>query len=475
MLSRIIHSSFFGRITYAFSANIVVFIASMLATLLIPKLLGGNIEQYGFYQLYIFYAGFIGFFHLGLCDGIYLREGGKQYANLDKKVQSSQFWLLSVFETLVSCSILIIALQRSGNVDNKIVFAVIALSMFIYLPRTFLVYILQATNRIKEYSFIVILGRSAFLLLLLIAFFIKDLSFKYFVYGELLCQSIELCVSVVICNDIVFTKPVPIKEGLYEAFENIKVGINLLAANIAGLLITGIVRFGIQQKWDIATFGIVSFSLSVSNLILVLINAVALVLYPSLRTLGPDRLKGLYPKIRSYLMIPMMGFLLFYYPLVLILQAWLPQYSESFQYLSILFPLCIFSSKMNLLVLTYLKVYRKERTILKANILGIAVSIVSTTLSVVVFGNIRMAIISILVNQIVCCVYAENVLAKQIKINVRKDIILEVCATCCFILCHWFFYGVVATVLYMCVYLMYLFFKRKDLSEIRLINNSNGF
>lgn len=447
----------------------------MLATFLIPKLLGQNIEQYGFYQLYLFYAGFIGFFHLGICDGIYLREGGKQYTKLDKKIQSSQFWLMSFFETLVSCLILIIALYKSGNFDNKIVFSVLALSVFIYLPRTFLVYILQATNRIKEYSFIIILGRSAFLLLLIIAFYIKELSFRYFIYCELLCQTIELCVSVVICHDIVFTKPVPLKKGLYEAFENIKVGINLLAANIASLLIIGIVRFGIQQKWDIATFGIVSFSLSVSNLILVLVNAVALVLYPSLRTLDPDRLVGLYSKIRNCLMIPMMGFLLFYYPLVLILQAWLPQYTESYQYLSILFPLCIFSSKMNMLVLTYLKVYRKERTILKAYILGIVVSIVTTTFSVVVFGSIWMAIISILVNQIVCCIYAENVLAKQIKINVRKDNIMEVCAAFCFILCHLFFCGIVATVMYLCIYLIYLIFKRKDLSEIRLINSSNGF
>ena len=46
------------------------------------KLIG--VEKYGYWQLYLFYTSYVGFFQLGWNDGIYLRYGGEDYNNLDK-------------------------------------------------------------------------------------------------------------------------------------------------------------------------------------------------------------------------------------------------------------------------------------------------------------------------------------------------------------------------------------------------------
>ena len=45
-------------------------------------------------------------------------------------------------------------------------------------------------------------------------------------------------------------------------------------ANIASMLIIGVVRFGIERSWDVETFGKVSLTLSASNLMMLFINAV---------------------------------------------------------------------------------------------------------------------------------------------------------------------------------------------------------
>ena len=58
-------------------ANLVTIMVSLIVTLILPKFI--SVEQYGYWQVYLFYTTYIGIFHLGITDGIYLRYGGKQY------------------------------------------------------------------------------------------------------------------------------------------------------------------------------------------------------------------------------------------------------------------------------------------------------------------------------------------------------------------------------------------------------------
>ena len=92
---------FIKKIMYSIGANALHLCVSLLTTLLVPKFFGVQIEQYGYLQIYLFYVSYIGFFHLGLCDGIYLRDAGKKYEDLDKNLYSSQFWLLTSFSGIV--------------------------------------------------------------------------------------------------------------------------------------------------------------------------------------------------------------------------------------------------------------------------------------------------------------------------------------------------------------------------------------
>lgn len=59
----------------AFGAQGVSFACSVVMTLLVPKILG--IEEFGYWQLFVFYTSYVSFFQLGLNDGIYLQHGGE--------------------------------------------------------------------------------------------------------------------------------------------------------------------------------------------------------------------------------------------------------------------------------------------------------------------------------------------------------------------------------------------------------------
>lgn len=60
-------------------------------------------EEYGYCQLHLFYSSYVGFLHFGWNDGIYLRYGGKNYIELDKKLFFFQILHVNYFSVSNRC------------------------------------------------------------------------------------------------------------------------------------------------------------------------------------------------------------------------------------------------------------------------------------------------------------------------------------------------------------------------------------
>ena len=71
-------------------------IISIVLTLFLPKILG--VEEYSYWQLYLFYVTYTAYSSLGFCEGTYLKYGGKKFDKLKGDVMASQFWLLAIYE-----------------------------------------------------------------------------------------------------------------------------------------------------------------------------------------------------------------------------------------------------------------------------------------------------------------------------------------------------------------------------------------
>lgn len=465
--------TFLKKVLYAVSANLLGLFVSVLTTLVVPKFLGDAVDQYGYFQIYLFYVGYIGFFHLGWCDGIFLRDGGKQWEELDKPLYAGQFWLLSAMQLVVAAVIAACGYIFSPDADYRFICLTIGINVLVYLPRTMLAYYLQTTNRIKEYSSITTVGRAIYGISIIVTILFLSENYKHFIIGDIIGKTVALFISIWWCRDIILkTKLSPLKTTIKEAGINISVGIKLLFANIASMLITGIVQWGIQTKWDVVTYGKISFTLNVSNLLLVFISAVALVLYPTLRRTKQDNLTEIYKILRNVLMIPMLGCLIVYYPVEFILSRWLPQYAESMRYMAILFPMCIYAAKNTLLVNTYLNVCRMEKKTLLINLVGLGVAVVTTLLSVFILQNLTMAMMSIVINQMFRCILGESILSGRMKFSAAKDNILEVALTLLFIGVNWFVGAWVGVGLYLIGYIIYLILKRNDLRDTILVIKS---
>lgn len=446
------------NLSYSVLANGTNTLISMVLVLFVPKLLG--VSEYSYWQLYLFYASYVGFFHFGWADGIYLKFGGKKYEDLDKGYFHSQFWLLTLFEIVLAVIFSIFTIIFSTDANKEEVLFAVALCCVLQIPRTFLQYLLQTTNRIVDYARNYLLEKIVYAVLIIGFLAIGYRNFEILVAADLFARGLTLVLLVRECRDIVKGKVTNPLKNIREAWDNISIGIKLMFANIAAQLLVGIVRFAIEDHWSVEVFGRVSLTITASNLLLVFINAVSIVIYPLLKNMDEAQYRDIYGKMRNVLMLFVLGLLIVYYPAKVILSWWLPQYAESLRYMALLFPVCVFESKLSLLISTYLKALRKEKQFMIINWTAVGLTLIGTVITVYIMNNLTAAISLLPVLMALRCCIGEGLLAHELKLFVWKDMAVEIILAGAFMIISWNIHSWWSMILYLILYLIYLWWKR---------------
>ena len=452
------------NLSYSICSNLINFILAVVVTFISPKFL--TVQEYGYFQLYLLYSGYIGVLHFGWADGIFLKYGGQYYNKLDKKICSGQCRLNIIFEIIISVAFLMIALLLPNEIDKKIILCCVALEISFCLPCTLLQYLLQATNRVKEYAISLLIGRFFYVICVGLIIISNDSTYIALIAADMAGKLITFIGTFYSCRDIIFSKPPRILDAVYDAISNIKIGVALVIANIAGSLIIGVVQLAIETKWSVEIFGKIAFTISASNFLMVLIRAIALVVFPVLKRVPTNKLPKIYSTLRIVLMISLFGMLMVYYPARKLLSLWLPQYNEGLRYMALLFPMCIFESKTSLLIETYIKAIRKEQWLLETNVLTLLITILSTIVSVFVLKNLMLAVISIVVLLAFRCIKLEIKLTKEIHVAVYRDTLSEIIMSIMFIICSGSIQGFRGFLTYLIAYVFYLIMNRNGLQVV---------
>lgn len=449
------------KLGYSISANLIYLLVSIFVSFFVPKFLG--IDQYGYWQLYIFYVGYIGLFHFGLADGVYIRYGGKYYEQLDKPVLHSQFWFLCAIEILVFVSMTIVALKFSID-DNRLrIIVFTALNCVVYIPRVFLQMVLQCTGKIKEYAQNHILERVLYFFLLLLFLWFGYRNFQYLLLADLIAKTIALFSIVYICKDIVFSKRIKLPQTIAESKKNFSSGSKVMFANITSFLTIGIVRFGIERVWDIGTFGKVSFALSIASFILTFLMATGVVFFPIIKRSTNDQMLEFFNLFGLLLSVVMSLFLLAFYPAKMILLRWLPQYYEAIVFLSILFPLCVFEARNYLLINTYMKALRKEKAMVILNTASVMLSLGFTAVFVFWLKNLILTLFSIVILHVFKCFLPDIYLQRKMKMKYSPVVVQDLLNSIVFIYCNWYMSGVYGFTVYIFYIGVSYFFRRKTI------------
>lgn len=463
-----------GNFSYTLLATFMASVVTALSTLILPKFIG--VEDFSYWQLYLFYVSYVGFLHFGWADGVYLRYGGRYYEELDKRLMSSQFWLMAIFETVVVMVVGLMAIFFVQDVNKELVLILVGVNCLLLNTRALLQFLLQGTNKIKIFARNVVIEKILLITFMFALIAVGAHDFGYFLGADIFAKLIMLITLCIACRDIVFARPIRnFGVSAREAWSNMSVGIKLLFANIASLLIVGLFRFVIESKWDIVTFGKVSLVLSIAGILMIFINAASIAIFPIIKRTPPSRLPEIYETLRTLLMVIVLGFLILCYPMQKILSLWLPEYAESLDYLFILLPLCIYETKNQLLINTYLKAFRKERYMLVVNIVSLLLGVAIVGVTAFIMHNLIAVLFGLIFVLAIRSILSEASLSKVLKINVARDIAYELCLTSIFIIASGLVGGIAGMSIYIITYLLYVIIKKRDiLSAINLLKSKSN-
>ena len=410
--------------SFALIAQAISLIVSCMTNLVLPKVLSEL--DYSYWQLFIFYSTYIPCLALGLNDGVYLRYGGADKETLDYNAVKSQFIFGFIYQFVFAVLIILVAFLFTNDANRRIIFVFVSLYLLVFTTHNYIGYIFQAVNETNIYSKSIIIVRMIYLAVqvvliitgkadvyILITFYTIAF-FGGFLY---LYYKIQNRFRIVRFN---------YKVGKQEAWISIRTGSSLMVSNICSMLVLGVGRQIVDLKWGIVAFGKVSFSLTLINFALTFIAQVSMVLFPALRRLEQGALREFYQKITIglFLLLPLLYIM--YIPGEYILKLWLPNYTESIRYLAIILPICFFDCKMNLIGNTFFKVLSKQVTLLKVNILTIAVSGLWGIISAYIINNMTLVVVGMVIAIMFRSVLADLLLAKHIGVSVLKYEMLDI-------------------------------------------------
>lgn len=456
-------SGFFKNLSLAFSAQAVSLVLSVLMALFLPKLLG--LEEFSFWQLFIFYTSYVGLFSFGISDGLYLRMGGKKVDELERSLISTEYLIFLGFQLIVS---IVVAMVASVVVDQDRLYALYGAAFYLFLSNitNFIGFLFQAVNMTYVYSISVVIDKLFFLLIVLCGLIFKINHFEFY----MIFYSLGKLSSFLYCRfrgKLVIQRPdFQVRSAINEIILNMKAGIPLMLATIASMLILGVSRSIIDLNWGIEVFGKVSFAITLTNFFLLFINQLSMVLFPVLRKSSDSELIGFYRKARKILGIILPAVFLLYIPLKVLIGWWLPQYRDSLDYFIFLLPICTFDGKMQMLCTTYFKVLRKERFLLLINLSAALISFVLSIVSAYVFNELNLVLFSMTISIAFRSVVSEIYLGKLMETNVLKNIIHELILVITFISFSSFFSLAIGFVLYLSIYLIYLWYYKNDLKTL---------
>ncbi len=452
-------------IAYSFGANAVSLGISVFMVMVVPKFL--SVDDYGLWQLYLFYFSYLGFLHFGWEDGIYLRYAGKQLEELDRRRFAGQFYGIIVLQVVLA---LLVTSVGGAVVDSPekrtALLCAVGLAPFVNF-NNLCDYILQITGQIKVYAKRMIAARLLYffgVLLFLVALGLRE--FPYMYYAHAFSAIGVTLLGVYFFRSFLQLHFEPLREIISEAKENLWVGIKLMFANIASILIMGSIRYGISIGWDVAIFGRVSLTLGISNFLMIFINSVSVVFFPIVKRMDESRRAETYMRIRNMLTFLLFGGLLCYYPMKSILSWWLPKYADSLVYMSVLFPVCVFESKVSLLINTYLKSMRQEALMLRINVCSVLFSLVVTGLTVVVFHDLNLTVFSIVAVYAFRCIVAECATGRLLGLDLTKAILIDVGMCAIFISTGWLMDSWLCLAFYGLAYGVFLLTQRAGLHEL---------
>lgn len=372
--------------------------SGFLKALLVPLVC--TLHDYAYWQIYAFYAVYVGIFTLGYNDGIYLRFGGSDLEAMAKpKFRTAN---LIYLHWLVLCGLALSFVSTwSEDVSRQFIFSAIALNVVVAGLTGNVFLTLQCTGKMKEFSILNSIDKTIFIIGIVVLISLKKADLYTLIYLDMATKLVVFGAILWKYGYLFKGKFVRARLGAEELVRNIGSGSNLLIANLAGMLVLGAGRIVVEFNGEIANYAHYAFAVSIANVVLSSVTALSIVIYPSLRRQPSDRHLESFSGTCTTYSIFLFLMLSCYFPSVIFIENVAVKFEPVLAILNAMFVITVMQGKMQLVNNTYFKVLRLERPMLIANLVAVSVVIpvslvgyaLSQTLAAIAFATLAVMVL----------------------------------------------------------------------------------
>lgn len=411
------------KIFHVGMANGIQVISSALLGLLIPRYL--SIEGYADYRTFTLFVGYIGLFHLGYADGIFIDYAGKTLQEQNKEIIRGDFIQFLAIEAALTLGLTMLSALLHSNLLMLLSMAVVPYNINTYFQRLF-----QSVGRLDVYSnsifYYSCISTAGTLLLIFI------LNYPY----------VDLFCMVLICSNAAasvyqyYRFHCIVGDISHASFSInrirylVKTGFAVLLGNIAVNLFYGIDRWVVRLFFSTEEFAYYSFAVSMLNILTTLLQSVSISLFSYLAT--DERLEKVEPARRVILSVGILSGLC-YFPLRHIVSVFLPEYLTSLSIIGISIAMIPYMLYINAITINVYKIKKKQTLYLKTMIVMLIIVIVSALIAST-FRDCRAIALSSVICYMGWYIYSRHIADEYDYVTALEFVILA-CITLCYLIC----------------------------------------
>lgn len=322
-------------------SNLISLMISVLSSFITPVILGH--DGYGYYKIFSLYTTYVPLLHIGFIDGILIRNAGKKIEDISFKKFRTYTLFLLIFELFLSIVMSIFACLINIPQINREIIIAIAIYSFLLNALTYFQFFSKCIMRFSELASIARLQSFINLFFLLLALYLYkftafNVNVTYYMFYMNFAVFILLCYYLVRYKKIILGE----RKNLASQFKNIRVFFRvgfaiMISYQITMVMVNADNQF-ISMFFKVSEYGKYAFAYSLAALLLTVFNAVSSVMLPYMKKVGKSAVVSNHDSNMSVMNAIVFFVIASYYPIAWIVNNFIASYSESVQYLSVVFP-----------------------------------------------------------------------------------------------------------------------------------------
>lgn len=262
-----------NNIINVFVANSITLCVNLLTNFLLPR--ETSVNTYVAIKTFQLYMTYVGVFHFGYIDGMYLEYGGKSYNALSTDSFQSSIFTFRIFQATIALLAIIISFFSKDMVLLAFAVAIFPVNIIGLYRMVF-----QAVGDFVRYkritNSITLLTCFSNVVLCLI---VRTDNYIFFLSSYILIYCVT-CALIELSQNKKFSR-IRRKNcfSLQIVGENIKNGFSLMCGNLASFILTGMDRWFVKFTMDAFAFAQYSFAVSLENMINIATTSIVIPLY----------------------------------------------------------------------------------------------------------------------------------------------------------------------------------------------------